>query len=317
MVRPTLALLAALVLSRAGPAPAAEEPLLLATPRQVESLCASLTPVERMRFRGDALERGKAEVAHRAARSVVYGRRYRVEIPGQRIAFAPYDEEDEELLLSSRAVLTGVRGALRVWASEDAELTVKVSRAEARRVLDAQRAGLLALSLVFDLPDVDESGSPCAHAAGSRVYTLGVEPISWRYLAKGEVLARGGEGADRPLVTAAQGARPTVEVGEAVGGRAELRQPIAARTKDLATCYGAALRRDPSLDGILVLEVELREGRPLSTRVSADSMQDAALAACVQAAVGKASFPKGSAGVSVPIHFGLQAPAAAAQPQRQ
>jgi hypothetical protein len=312
-MRPLLVLLSALSALWAGPSRAEQKPILLDAPKQVEALCASLAPAERVRFRGDALERGRAEAAHQAARSLVFGRRYQVVIPGSRIAFEPYDEGEGELAVSPRAVLTGVRGSLRVWASEDAELAVKTSRAEARRILDAQQAGALTLLLTFDLPDEDEAGSPCAHAAGSRLYTLAVEPVSWEYASQGEVLARGGEGADRPLITAAKGARPAVEIGEPVGGGAGLRQAIVARMKELTACYDSALRRDPALDGTLVVEVGLREGRAPSVRIAADSLQDVLLAACVQGTVAKASFPKRAAAATVPIHFALQAPAAQRQ----
>ncbi len=312
-MRHVLVLLAALPALQAGLARADQKPLLLDYPKQVEALCASLTPAERVRFRGDALERGKAEAAHQAGRSAIFGRRYQVEIPGNRIAFEPYDEGEGELAVSPRAVLTGARGSLRVWASEDAQLAVKASRAEARRVLDAQQAGALTLLLTFDLPDEDEAGSPCAHAAGSRLYTLAVEPVSWQYASRGEVLARGGEGADRPQATAAQGGRPTVEVGESMGGNAELRQAIVARTKELAACYHDALRRDPALDGTLVVEVGLRQDSAPSVRVAADSLQDGPLAACARGAVAKAAFPKGAAKATVPIRFTLQAPPATAR----
>ncbi len=303
--------LAMLLVGGVGPGRAEEKPVFLDSPKQVEALCASLVPPERARFRGDALERGKAETQHQGERAAAFGRRYRVEIPGSRIAFAPYDEDEGELALSPRVVLTAARGALRVWASEDPELAVKVSLAEARRILDAQRAHALTLSLIFDLPAEDRGGSPCAHIAGSRLYTLAVDPVSWEHASKGEVLARGGEGADRPLVTAAQGARPAVEIGELVGGGGELRRAVTARSKDLDACYRAALQRSPALDGTLVVEVSLRGAGAPSVRVTVDSVQDDQLAACVQGAVAKASFPKGTAQASVPIHFALQAPAVA------
>ncbi len=303
-----LVLLVAFLAGRGGPARGAEKRVLLETPKQVEDLCASLVPAERARFRGDALERGKAEVTHQVARSKAFESRYRVEIPGAGVAFAPYDEGEGELALSPRAVLAGARGSLRVWASEDPELAVKVSRAEVRRILDAQRAQALTLSLTFDLPAEDEGGSPCAHAAGTKVYTLAVEPVSWEYVSKGEVLARGGEDAGRPLVTVAQGARPTVEIGDPVGGGGGVRQAIAGRSKELDACYRVALQRIPGLDGALVVEVRLGQGGAPVVRVAADSIQDDELAACVRGALAKAGFPKGTAAASIPIHFRLQAP---------
>ncbi len=306
-----LAALAIAVPARAaGPAPAP-----LDTPKRVAALCEALVPSERVPFRGDALARGKAEAAHDRAREAALARRYRVAVPAERIGFAPYDEDEESLFLSPRVVLTAAGGSLRVWAPGEEDLAVQVPADRARRILDAQRDRSLTLAIVFDLP-ADEGGSPCAHVAGAKQYTLAVEPVSWEYAANGEVLARGGEGADRPLVSSAQGARPRVDVGSPVGDAASesIRAPL-ARGADLATCYRAALQRDPAVDGTLVLELELRPegGAARAVRVSADSVQDPAFALCVRGAVGKVAFPKGKGGsVAVPIQFTLEAPPAKA-----
>jgi hypothetical protein len=284
----------------------------LQTPRQVQELCASLAPIERVRFRGDAVERGKARTAYRAARSDAFDRRYQVEVPGSQIVFVPYAEEEGELAVSPRSPLAAVRGMLRIWGSEDADLVVPVGREEARRVLEAQRARTLLLRLTFDLPDEEVDGSPCAHAAASRVYTLAVEPVSWVYTSRGEVLARGGEGADRPMITMAQGARPVVEVGEPLQGDSELRRVIAARNRELTACYTSALERDPTLDGTLALEVRANRGKAPSVRVAVDSMQDGALAGCVREVVSRPGLP-GGVGATIPIRFTLAAPDTARQ----
>ncbi len=290
----------------------------LETARDVAALCAALVPSERARFRGDAVARGDAEAAHDRARSAALARRYRVTVPGQALAFAPYDPDEEALALSPRAVLTGAGGAVRIWAADD-DLSVAVPADRARRIVDAQRERRLALSIVFDLPG-DDGGSPCAHAAGARQYVLAIDPVSWQYRAAGVVLARGGEGADRPLVSAAEGARPRVEVGVPVGEAAApaVREAVTARGSAMAACYATALKRDPAIDGTLVIEVQLdaQGGKATSSRVAADSVQDEglALAGCVRDAVAGAPFPRGRGGrVSIPIQFTLEPPRSAAR----
>jgi hypothetical protein len=137
-----------------------------------------------------------------------------------------------------------------------------------------------------------------------------VEPFAWEYVVDGQVLARGGEGSDRPLVTAAQGARPRVSVSEPYGaGGREARQALEASTPDLVACYQQALRENPGLDGTLVAEVDLSEGQ--SVRVAADSVQDDGLTRCVMAVVSRARFPQtGASRLDIPIHFLLEAPTA-------
>lgn len=280
----------------------------LQSPRQVKALCASLAPVERVHFRGDAVARGKARSAHQQARSEAFERRYQVEIPGSSLIFVPFAEDEGELALSPRSSLAAIRGMLRVWGSEDNDLVVSVGREEARRVLEAQRAGRLVLLLTFNLPEDDEEGSPCAHAAASPTYTLAVEPISWVYSSRGKVLARGGEGADRPMIGAAQGARPVVEIGESLPRSGELRRAIAARNGELVACYAAALKRDPTLDGTLAMEVKAGRGKALSVRVAMDSLQDSSLAGCVSQIVAKSELPGGPMAATIPIRFKLVVP---------
>src|SRR5512143_3993374 len=230
---------------------AATAPRLLETPSQVRALCEALLPSERLLARGDVVERATAEAAHDSRREAALEARYRVVIPAERLRFGEYDPDEKQLVLSERAFLSGAIGAIQVWPVESGGLPVTVEPAAAQR-------RTLALALTFTLPDDDDV--TCGHANGSNRYSLGVDPFRWEYLDGGRVLARGGEGSDRPLGTAAEGAQPRVRVADPIGGGREIRSAVEAKEKDLEGCYQRALGQNPALDGSLVAEVELAGG---------------------------------------------------------
>lgn len=292
--------------ARSAPAPA---PRVLESPAQVRALCEALAPSERLLPRGDVVERARAEAAHDARREAALEARYRVEISADRLRFGEYDPDEQQLVLSDRAFLSAAGGSVQVWPVEDAGLPVAVDGAAARRIVQAAAQGRLRLALTFTLPD--DADVTCGHANGSSRYSLGVEPFRWEYLDRGQVLARGGEGADRPAVTAAEGARPRVRVSDPLGGGGrELRSAVQAREKDLEGCYQQALRQNPGLDGSLVAEVELARGAARSVRMAADSVQDEAMAGCVTGIISRVAFPEGAeVRADIPIHFELEPPA--------
>jgi hypothetical protein len=283
----------------------------LDTPAQVRALCDALEPPERVTRGRDAVERGRAQAEHEARREAALEGRYRVRVAPERVPFAPYDVEERRLELSDRAWLSGAGGALHVWMTADAGLPVTAGPAAAERIVSAAARRALVLTLTFQLPDDDEV--MCAHAAGSHAWTLGVEPQAWELAEGGEVLARGGEGSDRPSVTVAHGALPRVEVSEPVGDAAgrELKGAVAGRAGELERCYRRALAADPALDGTLVAELDLSAGAgaPRAVRIAVDSIQDDAMLACVTGVLAATPFPRGAGAVAtIPIHFELQAP---------
>lgn len=279
-------------------------PARLASPEDVVALCRRLEPAERLRAKGDAVALGEAEAAHARAREEAIVGRYEIVVPAAKLPFAPYDAGAQRLLLERGGFIALEGGAARLWPSLEAGLPVEVDAPAARRVVEAQAGGTLELALVFDLADEATCGSG---PSGKSRYTLPIEPVAWSWRAGGEVLARGGAGADRPLVTAAQGASGRVAVGEPMAGPRDARRAVQERTPALEACYAEALRRDPGADGVLVAEL----GGP-SPAIAADSVGDAELAACVTRALGGAA---GTAGVgltvAVPIRFELVPPAAA------
>lgn len=278
-----------------GPAPRA-----IGSSAELAALCAALAPAERLRAPGDALERGEAAARQRAGRDGALAARYAVTLPGGALAFAPYDGAEHALALAEPALLPVPGGGSSLWPTEERGLAVEVDAAGARRILEAQRAGRLGLELVFDLPD----DATCGADPRGRTFTLPVEPVEWRWSDGQDVLARGGAGADRPLASAAKGGRPRVTVGPPVAGPPEARRAVAARRGDIERCYAAALKADPALDGIVVVELG---PRPV---VAADSTGAPALGACVLRAVGRAAA---AARATVPIRFELLPPALATQ----
>ena len=282
-----------------APAPGPDRPaIVLATSDDVARLCGALEPTERLRPKGDALERGEAEARQDREHDAAVVGRYQVTAPAAGLAFAPYDGPERRLALVEPVQIPAADGAARLWPTEDRSLAVETDPAGARQVLDAQRAGRLTLELVFDLPD----DAACGKGVAGKGRTLPVEPVSWRWLDGERVLARGGAAVDRPLLTAAQGARPRVDVGEPIAGPREVKKAVLARAADLEACYADALRRDPGLDGVLV--ADLGGARPA---ISADSVGDGELALCVQRVLAPlAPAPGGK--VSVPLRFELDPP---------
>jgi hypothetical protein len=279
------------------PGPAARP---IASAEDLAALCAALAPAERLRGEGNALERGEAGTRHEARRDDALVARYAITLPGGPLAFAPYDAPEHRLTLAEPAVLPVPQSGSRLWPTEERGLAVEVDAAAARRILEAQRAGRLDLELVFDLPE----DATCGSDPRGKTFTLPVEPVDWRWADGQVVLARGGAGADRPLVSAAQGGRPSVAVGNPLAGPVEARKAVMARSAALEGCYAEALKLDPALDGVLVVELGGK------VAVAADSTGAPELGECVRRALASLSR-SGSARVAVPIRFELLPPALA------
>lgn len=269
----------------------------LATAEDVAGLCGALEYSERLRPKGDAVARGEAEASADQARDAAVTGRYEVVVPAAGLPFAPYDGPERRLALVEPVQLPFADGTARLWPTEERSLAVEVDAARARRIIDAQRAGTLALALVFDLGD----DTTCGKGARGKKFTIPVEPVTWRWLEGEAVLARGGAAVDRPLLTAAQGAKPRVDVGEPIAGPPEAKKAVRARAGDLEACYAEALKRDPGLDGVLV--ADLGGPRPA---ISADSIGDADLAACVQKVLAPLAPAQGR--LAIPLRFELEAP---------
>jgi hypothetical protein len=290
---------AAPALRAADPGP--DRPVVrLVTPEDVAGLCAELQPSERLRPAGDAVERGEEEQRHEEGRDAALVTRYEVVVPAAGLAFAPYDGPERRLALSEPVQIPVADATARLWPTEERDLAVPADPSAARRIIDAQRNGSLTLALTFDLPE----DASCGSGARGKKLTVPVEPVSWRWVEGGTVLARGGAGSDRPLVTASHGARPKVDVGEPLAGPVEAKKAVLGRARELEACYAEALKRDPGMDGVLV--ADLGGQRPA---ISADSVGDAELAACVQRALGPLAPAQGGR-VAVPIRFELEPPGA-------
>jgi hypothetical protein len=309
-----LAATLAAVIGANAPAPSPLAPSqvhLLDTPAAVRALCEALTPAERLVVKGDVVQRARIEAAHDVAREAALNGRYRLAIRGERLRFAAYDPDESSLELSERAFLAGAGDALQIWPIDLPGLPVAAPLATAERVMRAAARHTLALVVTFTLPDDDEDVFTCGHASGSNRYSLGVEPFSWEYVDGDQVLARGGEGGDRPLFTVAQGARPRVEVAEPLGERApETRRAVEARRRDLQGCYERALRANPGLDGSLVAEVDRSAAGAPNVRMAIDSVLDEPMATCVSSVLARVEYPRGDASpTTIPIHFVLDPPA--------
>lgn len=273
----------------------------LDTADDLARLCGALVPAERVHQVGDAVERGVAEALHETSRGAAMKERYAARIAAAKLPFAPYDGPERRLALQEPVQLPVAEGTARLWPTDHRDLSVEADALVARRVLDAQRRGALALELAFDLPD----DATCGTGARGKKFTIPMDPVSWRWLDGDEVLAHGGAAAERPLVTAAQGARPKVDVGDPISGPLDATKLVRAKGVELEACYREALKRNPAADGVLV--ADLGGGR---TAISADSVGDEELAVCVQKALATVG---GGVRAAVPIRFDLSAPGADAK----
>ncbi len=276
-------------------------PVRLETPEDLARLCAALEPAERVRASGDAVARGEAEERQESARGAALKERYEARVVATKLPFAPYDGPERRLALQEPVQLPLADGTARLWPTEARDLGVEADAAAARRILEAQRKGALALEVAFELPD----DATCGTGARGKKFTIPVEPVSWRWVDGGEVIAHGGAAAERPLLTAAQGALPTVDVGDPIQGPLEASKLVLARGGELEACYRDALKRNPGVDGVLVADIG-----GARTAISADSVGDDQLAACVQRAL--AALAQGTR-ATVPIRFELAAPGAKAK----
>ncbi len=271
----------------------------LAGAPDVVSLCSRLVPAERLRPRGDVVEQGEARSRQETDRDRSLGARYRIAIPAGQVAFAPYDGPEQRLEVSEPATFRLEGGTVVLTATDPRGLPVQVSAEQARKILAARSAGRLGLQLVFDLPD---DAICMADRRGKRT-TVPVEPVEWTWVDGATALARGGVAGDRPAVGTAAGARPSVEVGDPIAGPTGARTAVAARGADLVACYADELKRDPDIDGVVVVDL----GRQIG--VAADSTGSSTLTACIEKALAPLA---GSATASVPIRFELVAPGATA-----
>ncbi len=280
----------------------------VATRSDVLRLCKALEFPERRR--DVKLDRAAAEADQVERRARALEARYAVELSGRGLSF-DYDEERRALTLNERSQLTGAGGTLRLWAVDEAELALPAEPPLARRIVAAARSGEGRLRLLFVLPE-DDDDAICAHAPGTQSWGLGVEPVSWAFLAGGEVLARGGSDdavAPAPTPVSPKGrarAQPAVEVGTPLSGNGPaVQQAIRSRESALLACYQQGLQARPGLDGALVLELELSPagGRSRAARVAMDSLHAAGVSRCVVEALEGVELPKGSGRVQLPIHF--------------
>jgi hypothetical protein len=293
-----IVLVAAVLLSAAEPG--AADLIELTTPADVERVCDALRPAERVPRSGSPLDRADALVRHDAAREEAASRRYRVVVPAEQLRFAGYDPEEQLLSLFGHAPLAGAGGALRLQPVTAAGLPAEAERSTVERILAAQQERALTLAIVFAVPE--DEATPCFRVPGTGSSTLAVTPLAWEYRVKDTVVARGGEAAHRPLVSAKEGATPRVRLGSIAEG-APVRAALEGRFADLEGCYRTARERDPWIDGAIVADLAPGAQGP---RIAADTLQDEAMVGCVRTVLARVS-PEGRA--FVPIHFELAAPA--------
>ena len=296
--------------------PSAHEGVVaLSTPDEARQLCRAVTPPDRLALQGSSIDRAEAASDHESARDEALQGQYRVSVPGGQLAFAPYDADERTLMLWRHAVPTGAEGGARLALTEDQGLPVRTDPATARRIVEAHQKGTLALEVTFMLAEDDDA--PCFSLAGAPASTFAAEPVAWAYVSGDEVLARGGQGSERPLVSAAQGARPRVELGRPVddGGASNVRTSAPEHVRELETCYSAALERDPYLDGAIVAALESGQGQE-RVKIAADTVQDEAFVGCVRSVLARVDA-NGAGRTWLPIHFVLEGPGQEAPDQVQ
>jgi len=284
-------------------------PLLLASAADARRLCEAVTPEGRGAVGDGIVERAEAEALQGEAWEAAMAGHYRAVIPGERLRFAAWSPDTGLLEVARTGLPSAADGSVRLALVEDPALPVHADAAAVRRILAARAEKKLTLRVTFVLSEA-EADAPCFHVPGAQAWTLSAEPIAWEYAAGDEVLARGGEGSDRPVVSAKDGARPRVQVGEPSDGEGKaLRGAVLGRVGDIEGCYATALGKDPFVDGAIVADLAPRGGQE-GVRIAADSTNDPGLVDCVRGVLASLDL-RGAGRTFLPIHFVLEGPGAA------
>ena len=284
----------------------------------VREMCASVSGVE-SNLPEDPIERGRVRAQLRAARERVARQLNVVALPSTQFRFIEYDEDRSELEIDTRRNLRAFGGDVELFPAGFAGL--RVTPADARRLVDLQRRGQLSLRIAFVL-GAGTSDRPCF--AVSRPGAPTVVRIEVAYLelvgAEGRVLARKDTERYEDLVeelraARALGAGPSVVIsGPTVSGDTAVAAVFAGEAarpiqRSLLDCYRQGLRLNARLQGALVVAIEIQSsGQVRSARLEVDSLGDAATSGCILAALRAVPMPRrrrGETRVSVPILLAL------------
>jgi hypothetical protein len=285
---------------------------------QVHELCMALRPVERVVFKGTPAAQSKAREEYERELERWRKTEFSLELSWSGFAIAQWDAPHRVVTLSTERPFRTFQGAFTFFDAGRDELELDVAEKDVEAFQANLDKNALTLALLFR--PAEEEGSACVMSRTKR-YALAVDLVGAELRAQGKTVARA-EGDGWQPVPVARGT-PWVEVRPASGTRSEglgshteataaeserATEVVASLSKkrpDLLGCYQAALAHRPSLEGSLVLAIDVTHQGSLSPgAVVADSVEDPALVDCVSKAVARTSTKPKSGRVMVLVEFG-------------
>ena len=291
--------------------------------RAVCQVCWAARTADRMRFAGNAVQRGQARSRHEEARLRTLETMYTVEVPAAAFAFAEYDPDAGVLSIDTRRNFRLFDGRVELYATGNEPIAFELEAGPAGRLVANQRTGRQKLRLgflvSFDQPEAD----PCLIRPASRFTVRADLAFAEIVDAASRVVARmtterldefvpdaaelGGGGAQSPApagqVTVTP---PTIAAEPRRRGAIDewfSSEGAAAIAALLEPCRVAGARGGRVVGSLAIaLDVEA-SGAPANVRVEMDSMSNQALSSCVVEKIGTVRFPAGRsrARVTLPL----------------
>ena len=286
----------ALVKVEATPAP-----VTLDSEARVKEICLALRPSERMTFAGGPGAQVVARGEFERHRDALRKSEFFIELPWSAFKVAEWDPAEHEVRISTERPFRAFKGALTFFDADRDVIELDSLESSEDELKAGLAKGQLTLAMVFR-PSEDEA-SPCT-ASKAPSYTFSVDLVSAELRLNGKPLARAQNDGFVPLPSS--DGHPTVEIRSAMGEDENhaVVASVALMKPAIEKCYAEALSRKPSLDGSLILGVEVgKDGKMAADAVIADSVNDAEVTGCVKVAVAGARPAKGESRGTVAIHL--------------
>jgi len=280
-------------------------------PDALVALCQDLRDEGATHFPGNAVEQAQAAAAHAEQRQAALSTSYVAVVPSGGFAFRDYAMGEHNLVLDTARSFVLGEGAELFVAASDSPPTFPLSPDIALRLLAEHGAGHLVLRLVFRAAPSQIRKDGCMWLSGGHVVKMEVDLIGAALLRPdGEVLVRAtnGEYGDSQVDVPVRSPKVRVKKPRTADGR-DAGDTVARALAPLAnaaeSCYQRVLALRPALRGTVVLAIRVAgTGKLDDARVEMSSLGDDAVAACVEAAAGKATLTGVPSGrFSVPLHF--------------
>lgn len=288
----------------AGSSRGAEPAKALTSPESVRGLCETLRPVERVDFSAAGQDTAKARAAYESARESARQTSFTAELPWSGYAVSEWDAKAGQVTLSTERPFRALSGALNLVDADRDEVVLQLLPEQKEALAAGLSKGTLSLLLTFRPAEADDN--PCVTGKAG-TYTMLVDLLTAELRAAGEAVARASGDGFLPVGRA--GGKPTVSIRPApMAEKGQLGPALSAGLEKvrpaLEKCYAQALSAKPTLDGQLIVALEVKADGAIAWKdVLVDSLQDADATACVRQAIDKARAKAGTPGSAVVIEL--------------